>query len=560
MSRQGFVVIFVGILLSVYVGEAEATSSVRAAGLWLLVALTGTAVSAAIIVVELRLPLYQNRRVTPLPLWFSVAIAFLAGLLVASLMGVMVRALDLSPTLSEPVRTLVTAFMGGFFGISLILFLDRWDRARTNLNLLAEQQVNTELAALSQAFLLRELRGELLVDLNNELESARQQVQDRLNELESAQDVQAFAEVSEEIRAIAEGAIRPLSARLWESAVQDVPRVRWWKVLAETVRRAPFYPLALVLFNVVGNLLSQLEIYGTAIGISLTVVTSIVVIVVFVPANWLLRRYPHRHAVIYLSALPLVEGMAIPLSFIRDSLVPGTGGVGWVVLQIVAGSLVVLVTSAVGSWWDMRDVALESHQRALTDEQVRVVTKSRAVADLVREASRLLHGSVQTRLVACAMNSERAIAQSDTDSLNSSLVEAARILSSIELDEPAASTLRQEVQRKIDLWQELCRISLQFDDRLAGDSSQRFVRLAGQIVEEAISNAVRHGDADEMWISMRLVDSGDLSIEVLDNGAGIASDIPGLGTALLVQATQGRWSLATTPAGTLLTATLSLHA
>ncbi len=46
---------------------------------------------------------------------------------------------------------------------------------------------------------------------------------------------------------------------------------------------------------------------------------------------------------------------------------------------------------------------------------------------------------------------------------------------------------------------------------------------AEAVVREAVSNAIRHGGATEVTILVRVDD--DLTIEVIDNGTGIADDV-----------------------------------
>lgn len=559
VSPQGFLLIVAGILLSIFAGEAAATHSVESALLWLVVAGVGVGVASAFLFTMSRLPAYRNRRVTPVSLRISLGNTILGSALIAGSMGIAASLLGLQSTMPQPAKTVITFLMGAVFAVAIILLLDRWDRARQTLSLLAEQQVNTAMDELSQAILLADLRATLVQDVNEELRPSREQIQVRLDTLESRADAAALADVSGELLSMANGAIRPLSARLWNSAVDDVPRVRWWKVLAETIRRAPFYPFALAAINIVGNLPTYVEVFGAGTGLGLAAISTIALLFITIPANVLLRRFPERHASIYLGALLLTQLGAIPMSILRESLVPGTGGVSWIVAQMVAGTAIVLVSSAVGSWWNVRDLALEAHQQALTSRQVEATARSRAVAELVREASRLLHGSVQTRLVACAMTSERAILNSDSELMKSSLVEAARILASIELSPAPTSTLLNEVQRKVDLWQELCDISLQMDAKTDEVRDERRIRMAGQVVEEGISNAVRHGDADALSISLGVPVPGMLRIEILDNGCGPTAGAGGMGSALLSQATEGRWSLEATPRGTLLIATLTVE-
>ena len=62
-------------------------------------------------------------------------------------------------------------------------------------------------------------------------------------------------------------------------------------------------------------------------------------------------------------------------------------------------------------------------------------------------------------------------------------------------------------------------------------------------VEEALTNAVRHGHASKINIEMHLTESGDLACTFTDNGVGISVDSrPGLGSAIFESMTAGNWS------------------
>jgi signal transduction histidine kinase len=65
----------------------------------------------------------------------------------------------------------------------------------------------------------------------------------------------------------------------------------------------------------------------------------------------------------------------------------------------------------------------------------------------------------------------------------------------------------------------------------------------GRIVEEAISNGIRHGKATSIHISVARLDGATVRLVVLDNGRGPQGGAPSLGSAYLQQASANRWSL-----------------
>ena len=96
---------------------------------------------------------------------------------------------------------------------------------------------------------------------------------------------------------------------------------------------------------------------------------------------------------------------------------------------VVAGLALIVATSAVGSWVHVQGALERAYERDLDQARVRSIARSRAVAELARDLSRQLHGSVQSTLVACAAMSEQAVVQGDSAQLRATLMEAHRVLS-----------------------------------------------------------------------------------------------------------------------------------
>lgn len=91
------------------------------------------------------------------------------------------------------------------------------------------------------------------------------------------------------------------------------------------------------------------------------------------------------------------------------------------------------------------------------------------------------------------------------------------------------------------------------DDSLVEERGP-LARDVGRVVEEAVNNAVTHGDATVIDVQVRGA-GGALHLEVSDNGAGPAGHDPGLGSALF-DSLCVRWELIPISRGTQLTATI----
>ena len=127
-------------------------------------------------------------------------------------------------------------------------------------------------------------------------------------------------------------------------------------------------------------------------------------------------------------------------------------------------------------------------------------------------------------------------------------------------DDRAETTIAEEVQRKVGLWQGLCSIGVDLDPQVAVMSGRR-ARDVGRVVEEGLSNAIRHGGAKE--ISVRVAEGqegsapgGDVVVVIEDNGSGPGNGKPGLGSSLL-DSVSGTWELEATGSGARLSVVMS---
>jgi two-component sensor histidine kinase len=165
----------------------------------------------------------------------------------------------------------------------------------------------------------------------------------------------------------------------------------------------------------------------------------------------------------------------------------------------------------------------------------------------------VLHGAVQSRLVASAVELKRASESGDWDGVDRALAQAREILSAPPVEVPMhVGSVSDEIARKVALWESICAITAEV--QLTHDFSGTPVpRLVGRVVEEALSNSIRHGRASKIHVSVSSESGSFITIIVDDNGAGPQSGSSGGGTAFLDQVSGGNWSLKPTAFGTRLT-------
>jgi two-component sensor histidine kinase len=161
-----------------------------------------------------------------------------------------------------------------------------------------------------------------------------------------------------------------------------------------------------------------------------------------------------------------------------------------------------------------------------------------------RNWSFVVHGTVQAALTAAItrLSSAEALEQYQIDLVKQDLARAADALSKTpETDVDLQAALRNLATT----WAGICDIKFEISERanrsLLRDANARM--CVNEICKEAVSNAVRHGEAKSITISIDRSSDELLIIEAADNGRGLfGSEVPGVGSRMLDDLTVD-WSI-----------------
>ena len=121
-----------------------------------------------------------------------------------------------------------------------------------------------------------------------------------------------------------------------------------------------------------------------------------------------------------------------------------------------------------------------------------------------------IHGKILTRLAATSLKLEQAVGNNDVESFDSGLKNLQLIL-----DDPTKEfeqdqmNLKDEIASRLDPWQGLITLKLSVDPALEGVANDR-VKDLGEVIEEVISNSVRHGGSQNISISITSSDHPDI--------------------------------------------------
>ena len=172
-----------------------------------------------------------------------------------------------------------------------------------------------------------------------------------------------------------------------------------------------------------------------------------------------------------------------------------------------------------------------------------------------------IHGKILTRLAATSLKLEQAVGNNDVESFDSGLKNLKLIL-----DDPTKEfeqdqmNLKDEIASRLDPWEGLITLKLSVDPALEGVTNDR-VKDLGEVIEEVISNSVRHGGSQNISISITSSDHPDIQLLIQDDAMNPLPSVPariGLGTKILNLVSDGRWSISHVDAKTTVKLTMSL--
>jgi hypothetical protein len=422
---------------------------------------------------------------------------------------------------------------------------------------LVEQATAVALTSESQSAFIEGLRRQLSAEVEGSLRPTFERTAERLEfEARFAQDRVATV-AAQVLTELTEASVRPFSRVLDRRAEDRRDRRGPIAFIRGVARRQPFRPVPVALIFIVASM-AEAWTGDTSVPTPIPVPASIalgvvLIFAILIPGNLLMRRWPRRHTKIFVSTfivlqVPTVWWVAVTQSLSAPSVIAE------LVVMILISACVVWLTSGFGRWRASQAELLAIYAEDLESARIDVLAQGEILRSLTKDAARALHGSVQSRLTACILALDRAAESDDLQAYAEAISEARAVLgdswsvSPSQIEEVDIDAL---VGDKVGLWQGLAGITSYVDPSLRGYCGPAVMRV-GDIVEEGLCNAVRHGAADSVSVQVDPVVEGHLHyirIRVVDDGSGPGEWTAGLGTVYVDEACRGRWSLGVSPSG-----------
>ena len=186
---------------------------------------------------------------------------------------------------------------------------------------------------------------------------------------------------------------------------------------------------------------------------------------------------------------------------------------------------------------------LRSHAEEATFQRLSLEA---ATEQMQRDLALYLHSTVQAGLVASAYAIQDAAARGDKIALEQAIDGARAAAARVDEHTPAVTRDLAAVRAAIDeTWGGVLAVRWILAD---SELSATVVDRLGKVARECLANASIHGAASEATVRI-VVESACVIVEITDNGSGLGDGKPGLGSAVLNEATAGQWTIASVATG-----------
>jgi two-component sensor histidine kinase len=194
---------------------------------------------------------------------------------------------------------------------------------------------------------------------------------------------------------------------------------------------------------------------------------------------------------------------------------------------------------------------LDTLDKRNQENRIREKILNEQIAIFSRDWASHIHGRVVTRLTSAAFLLEQSSAKNSSSSINAALEIIAETLeepeSGIQRNQ-SNKTLEDEVNYRLDPWDGILNVTADIDPQIRNLGGSRVFEI-GLIIEEAVTNSVRHGQASSVAVALTPKNPQSVSLIILDNSTvappvnfPIESSM-GLGTQIFDSFTDGRWTL-----------------
>jgi len=464
----------------------------------------------------------RNRNERPVPIWLVVLLGITSGaarsatvVLLANQVGTLDSPRQLWPLLAIRMATGATQLGIGMPFLAMALSI--LNRYRSERSRLLEQQaelVKRQSEELGASLALRDA-------LTNPVLKRLRELADRL-----AADSSTVPDVARDVRGQAH--------ELWAASVAPASsiQVRFRQVLTASLRYQPLPIAAALLFWLPSSFLALIERESFQVGVISSVLGTVVLLIVFTLGNRITRVRPSLGPLIFILGNLIGGSLAVLVALWLAGGRDLASEVPLMVTSAVRLTSITLAVSLVEGAVRQSESVIRRLQEGIDAREVELRSQGQQRAQLAKEVASVLHGVVQGRLAVAQrslIDSTALARQALDDGIE-------RLATTSVVTTVSAEQLAREVSAP---WCALMEVEISAD---AGMIPADRVRDVGDVLEECLSNAFRHGGATRIDVELRRCESCWFLV-VSDNGCGVSPAVSaGLGSSLLDTVSHGDWS------------------
>jgi two-component sensor histidine kinase len=458
-------------------------------------------------------------------------------------------------------RRLIVALPGVMTGLTLIsvLVTSALEHSRNNQRLIAKVRE------------LETVRGNAAQTISDHKENLIRTVREQVD-WQVGGFSQGMAADIEQVRSVIDDVVRPLSYSLSRGKTgyrttivpEEFPRVSWRGVMTQSLLTSPFHPLAFSL--VLGAISASFLIFTFGFRGLLATILAIITTATLMVIGSLLWRLLPDNGFLTLRAF-LYMGVITPLVFLTSWFISMLTGLqildplrltAWGVIVTIA-SWAVTLSFAVFHFLATTETLLRDTVADLRREVAAVNTSLR---QLNKSISRILHGPIQQAITVILMRLEGNPALSKSPEFAAEAQRSiAEAMSLLDRTTTVTADPMAVVEKLQELWGDVIEISLSVSEPTlqALSEAEDTTYAVSEVVREACQNAIKHGKATSIDVSLNLsllTQTVDIVVENTGTPA-TEGNSPGLGSQLFDDLSL-TWSRSPTATGTRVTLTLPL--
>ena len=339
-----------------------------------------------------------------------------------------------------------------------------------------------------------------------------------------------LAEESMIVQSFVEEKIRPLSHELWQRKEIQVPRLGFFALINFALFRTKL-PIALTIFPyTIFTLVGLAPIISLSDSFWYQSKTALLLIITAYIYQHFHQRVNEKAVLNILAIISILFLPVVTSRFMHSQLnfesVPALGeliGMAWLFFLLLSFS----VSLAISRYHEeimsvlrnqLKDVVIDSQTKEADEVSARF--------------AKYLHGEVQSELLSASMMLSQAAKEKNSRIGRRGIEKTAEILRRDHSKYVVGSELVPEarMQKIIDAWAGIAKIEIELIG--IGVIQEDSLTSLSDVVEELVSNSVRHGGASEISVKVSRK-AGSLAVTFKDNGIKRGKGKPGLGSSLL---------------------------